>query len=171
MKTVYQWLLNSASFGVIGAMVALVAQNQFDNSRERLSNSQTLVVGFYDSYLGGHRDRILAFTLEPEVLQILRGSPSEEAFARDMIEQVESRPDVLVSLLAVTSFYQAAGTCIADGRCDKGATLASFRPYANDFFGLMQPVLRHLDCSYGTDTAEQAVARFATVPLPPDDTC
>lgn len=155
--------------GLAGVLIAVGVQEFFEGGREQRENLQTFVTLFHDSHIGGHKDRVLGFMLERDTQARLRATEDNKSYATALLALVDSRPEVSVSLIALTEFFRATVRCAEERRCDKERTLEAFRPYVNDFYPIFYPVLRRMDCHYGTDDAEDSVLKVYSGP-PVDST-
>ncbi|HBS50418.1 MAG TPA: hypothetical protein DEA05_10200 [Rhodobacteraceae bacterium] len=150
--------------GVVGGGLVLLAQEWFEVGREKRDNLQTYVTLFHGDHIGMHKDRLLAFLLEPEVQARLGGARDSRSYAAEMFALLDTRAPVTVSLYALTGFFQAALRCAEERRCDEARTLEAFRLYVNDFYPVFYPALRRMDCAQGAGNAEDSLLQLYSGP-------
>lgn len=146
--------------GLVGIVITMLVQEWFEGQREKRATLQAYVAVFHGGHLGGHKDRLLSFVLEPDTRARLGATQGEQEYAAALIGLLDDRREVAVSLIAVTEFFRAAARCGEEHRCDEQRTLEAFGLYANDFYPIFFPYLRRMDCAMGTGDAEDSVLKF-----------
>ncbi len=118
-----------------------------ESRREKRSNSQNYILAFYGSGYMAHRDTLLDFAYDPAIGPDIATPRSKAEYAGWLMPEMDSRPEIRVSVSALAEFMGAARRCVEDNSCESGSLNAALGPYSVSFYDLFAPILVEMRCN------------------------
>jgi hypothetical protein len=140
-------LLEFLLSGVLATLIALVITSASERRQEERLNSQNYILAFYGSGFMEHRDTLLGFAYEPDVGSEVAVERSKADYAKWLINELDSRSEIRVSVSALAEFIGAARQCLENDSCESRSLRAAIGPYSASFYDVFAPVLIEMRCN------------------------
>jgi hypothetical protein len=98
---------------------------------------------FHSSVYSNHRDRILEFSLRPNIIFLIanRNSFSDVDYAQKIVYAVREHRDIFVSFVAISDFLKDVKICVEKKLCDEQIAKVAFRSFVKELYEAYFPVI------------------------------